>query len=499
MKTQGNYRLRMLILGVTGALAACLLVLAVAASPAQADVEQPDGDGPVKTPNVYLRAQDSCYWCSVDEPGEPWRREDNDDAMERVFGVGGWEEEYFETVNIGTGTDGLFSSNVDFIFIEGSDEGAYKLEAFLSTHGTALEGWVDAGGRLIINAATDESNSLSFDGYYFDQGFYSGYVEANDPTHTIFNGPYTPISDYYEGDAFGHAVIEGPGITPLISTSFDDPARVVLGEYRSGNGITLLGGMTMPYYHSAGNPYNLRANIIHYTANVPLGPPDDTTAPVVDPPTHGFVTNSTLGTSAIPVKLAWSADDTAVGYQLQQSTNGGAYQDVALPSATTTSITHSLAPANNYQFRVRAQDQVGNWSDWVSGSSFKIEAYQESDAAISYLKTWSRQTLSSAYGGALKYAKGTGAEKATFAFRGSEVAWVAPRNTNRGKADVYLDGSKAATIDLYAASGQSRKVVFTKAGLDASVTHTLEVRVLGSKNAASSGKRVDVDAFVALR
>ncbi len=42
-------------------------------------------------------------------------------------------------------------------------------------------------------------------------------------------------------------------------------------------------------------------------------------------------------------------------------------------------------------------------------------------------------------------------------------------------------------------------VVFFKAGLDPSITHTLGVRVLGAKNAASKNKRVAVDAFVVLR
>jgi hypothetical protein len=40
-------------------------------------------------------------------------------------------------------------------------------------------------------------------------------------------------------------------------------------------------------------------------------------------------------------------------------------------------------------------------------------------------------------------------------------------------------------------------LVFTR-GWDTSDTHTLTIEVLGKKNAASSGKRVDVDAFVAL-
>ena len=227
----------------------------------------------------------------------------------------------------------------------------------------------------------------------------------------------------------------------------------------------------------------------------------DTTAPAVQPPAHSFMENSTLGTSTVPVKLTWSAtDDSGVaGYQLQQSTNGGAYKNVSLPSATATTIMPSLTPGNTYQFQVRAQDQVGNWSSWRPGPRFQVDAYQESDAAVSYVDLWTTQTLKSAYGGALKYSQGIGTEKATFVFTGSEVAWVAPTNIDRGQADVYLDGTKVVTVDLYSASGKSRTVVFAKAGLDPSVPHTLEVRVLGTKNPASKAKRVDVDAFIVLR
>jgi hypothetical protein len=64
---------------------------------------------------------------------------------------------------------------------------------------------------------------------------------------------------------------------------------------------------------------------------------------------------------------------------------------------------------------------------------------------------------------------------------------------------VWVDGVKVKTVDLYAAADQPRKVVFAKNDLDPSSTHTLEIRLLGTKNASSSGMRVDVDAFVAHR
>ena len=89
----------------------------------------------------------------------------------------------------------------------------------------------------------------------------------------------------------------------------------------------------------------------------------------MQPPARRFVQNSKLDTSTIPVQLTWSATDSGgvAAYQLQQSTNGGAYQNVSLPSATATTITRSLTPGNTYQFQVRAQDKAGNRSSWKPG------------------------------------------------------------------------------------------------------------------------------------
>jgi hypothetical protein len=172
---------------------------------------------------------------------------------------------------------------------------------------------------------------------------------------------------------------------------------------------------------------------------------------------------------------------------------------VKLPSATATSFSDRLEPGNAYQFRVRAKDPSGNWSTWQQGSNFNVNVYQESSSAISYpVGNWNTQSFGSAYGGSLKYSSGTGGQQAKFTFFGSEVGWVSFKDSDRGIADVYLDGAKASTVDLYSNPGDPRKVAFARKSLDPTVAHTLEVRATGTKNAASSGKRIDVDAFVVL-
>jgi hypothetical protein len=233
-------------------------------------------------------------------------------------------------------------------------------------------------------------------------------------------------------------------------------------------------------------------------------------APTAMAPKHSFTTLSTLGTSTVPVKLTWSATDNTGGsgiasYQLQQSVNGGAYTNIALPSATATTISPSLAPGTNtYRYRVAAKDNAGNLSAWATGPSFKVSAFQESSSAIVDTGSWTTAALSGAYGGSVQYAGALG-KNATFTVpAGSKnVEWVSYRG-NRGKAQVWLDGVQQDAnpnvtgiqpFDLYSSTVQARKVIFSKA-VSSTTSHKVEVRVLGKKNASSTSTRVDIDAFV---
>ena len=229
--------------------------------------------------------------------------------------------------------------------------------------------------------------------------------------------------------------------------------------------------------------------------------PGDTLSPVVKPPSQSLVTGPALGTEEVPVKISWSGTDSGSGvaqYELQQSINGGPYASVSLPSATAVTKTLSLEPGKTYRFQVRAQDQAGNWSGWKQGPSFTVTVFQESDSAIGYVGAWNTQSLSSAYGGSLRYAS-TGGNSAQLTFSsGSNVAWVASKGKDHGLAEVWLDGAKVKTVDLYSSTAQWRKAVYAKSQLNTLASHTIEVRALGTKNASSSGTRVAVDAFVVL-
>jgi hypothetical protein len=62
---------------------------------------------------------------------------------------------------------------------------------------------------------------------------------------------------------------------------------------------------------------------------------------------------------------------------------------------------------------------------------------------------------------------------------------------------VLIDGVAVATIDLYSSSTKYRQVVYQKAFATPG-SHTIEVRPTNTRNAASSGKRADFDAFLVM-
>ena len=75
---------------------------------------------------------------------------------------------------------------------------------------------------------------------------------------------------------------------------------------------------------------------------------------------------------------------------------------------------------------------------------------------------------------------------------------ISTKGPDRGNAEVWIDGTRRATINLYAAGQQPAQVVYTVEGL-ANATHQVELRALGSRTAPSTANRVDIDGFIALR
>jgi hypothetical protein len=196
--------------------------------------------------------------------GPPWGLSGNETQMNAVFGPAGWQDLRFETANVAA----VFSPATTFVFLEGGDNNAFALEAFLATNGAAISAWVNAGGHILIDSAPNEGGGMSF-GFgvsLFYEASSSLGIAAN-PAHPIFNGPAVPAGTSFIGSSFSHAFVTGPGLVPVI---VDDLGRITLGELSPGAGRALFGGLTLPFFTShflwtpQPNVSNLHRNIIEY-------------------------------------------------------------------------------------------------------------------------------------------------------------------------------------------------------------------------------------------
>jgi len=228
------------------------------------------------------------------------------------------------------------------------------------------------------------------------------------------------------------------------------------------------------------------------TATTTLTVTDDL-PPVVTAPVYRLVHPSKL-TASIPVQAVWSAADTSgiSGHGVQRQVGGGPWEELTLPSASSTSVIESFSFGSVYSYAARATDGFGNASDWVPGTSAAVVLAEQTSSSIAYSGAWKSGANVYASGSSLKYATRSNAS-ATYSFTGAGVAWVAYRGPNRGSARVYVDGVYKKTVSLYASTYAAKQIVFAF-NWGSSGAHKIKVVAVGTRG----HPRIDVDAFIRL-
>lgn len=220
-----------------------------------------------------------------------------------------------------------------------------------------------------------------------------------------------------------------------------------------------------------------------------------------------------ITTTAVPVTLNWtSGSANSVGYELQQSLNGGTFLDLpggsclaATPcTVTTTTVTDRPSATNQstvtgYRYQVRAQNSAGAWGPYSAVAGFSLPVTDNS-AGFSFNGGWSGVNLAGAFNGSVQQSATTGAFATNSSpLFGTTVGWVSTTGPDRGMASVSIDGGAPQVIDLYSPSQQTAQVVWTATGLGSANGHTIRVSVLSTRNAASTGNKVDIDAYLGLK
>jgi hypothetical protein len=224
----------------------------------------------------------------------------------------------------------------------------------------------------------------------------------------------------------------------------------------------------------------------------PVASAGDATPPGVTAPVARLRTGSTVASGSTPFALAWSGADASGirSWRLQRQVDGGSWETVSLPSPTADGLVLDLRQPHEYGFRVRATDAAGNTSAWATAPTFRVRRLSETTSDLVTTGPWSLRH-DAAYLGGNVLRTGTKDATASLTFTGSQVAWFGTRAPTRGKAEVSVDGTVVATVDLYRATTAFRRVVFRK-GWAVSGLHTLVIRAVGT----TGHPYVDIDGFV---
>jgi hypothetical protein len=222
-------------------------------------------------------------------------------------------------------------------------------------------------------------------------------------------------------------------------------------------------------------------------------------APIVSVLSKSSLGRSSTGTNSVTLRTSWAAatdpSDSIVRYEVERNANGGAWGWTRATSGSVRATSFSgLAFGTTYRFRVRAQDSDGDWSPWaISGVAVTPALVSDRSTLVTYRGTWFRYSSTYSTNGGITSSTQAGAI-ARYRFTGRTIAVVAPTNTSRGKATIYIDGAYKATIDLRTSSTIYRRVVYV-GNWSASGTHTIELRVAGT----SGRPTVSLDGFVVLQ
>lgn len=343
-----------------------------------------------------------------------------------------------------------------------------ELDAFTEASvATRVEGGLtgDPGGTVTLNAANGWAMS------FWSQIHFA--PDPSSPTRWVRYSSSPEVEDAGQGPRLVHGrdLPSQPGETadlaaPDLGGPSTGPTVTVWAQWRTGNGTW--------------------STPTSYTATI------DSVAPTVSPLSLAFTTG-TVGSTA-PVRLSWTASDADSGVYrnvLSEERTNPSKNAVLYYGPTVRSATRSLLLGARYRYLLQVLDVAGNGGQ-APEVIFTPRASQNSSTGVSYSGTWYSQTSSSFLGGSTRYSTRAGA-KFNLSFTGRAVAFVSTKATNRGKAEIWVDGAKVATIDLRSSTTRYRQIVWQKAW-PTTGAHTVQVKVLGT----SGRPRVDADAFLRL-
>ncbi|MGI5939433.1 MAG: protein kinase domain-containing protein [Thermoleophilia bacterium] len=119
--------------------------------------------------------------------------------------------------------------------------------------------------------------------------------------------------------------------------------------------------------------------------------------------------------------------------------------------------------------------------------------YEETELYVLHTGVWKTTTDAAASGGSFRFANSAQCS-VTVTFVGTHLAWIAKKSPVYGNAEITLDGKSLGTIDLYSQTTKWQEKVWGTGTLKPGI-HTVTIAWTGTKNNASTGTYISVDAF----
>jgi len=210
----------------------------------------------------------------------------------------------------------------------------------------------------------------------------------------------------------------------------------------------------------------------------------DGTPPSVGDVALGLRLGGKIGSA--PIQLTWTAtddisDQSALVSEVQLRRLKGALWTAWKPLKTTSDqfLNGKLPFWRTFEYRVRSQDEAGNWSGWAYSEDVLLLRRQERH--FSFSGSWSRVADSHAMKGYMSVSSSPG-DSASLAFEGNAAAAVMPANAALGSAEVCVDpgtgSEQCTTVDLGTFSPSGNKRLVAAFNDLAEGAHTLRVTVV---------------------
>ncbi|CAM3955390.1 S8 family serine peptidase [Mesobacillus thioparans] len=170
---------------------------------------------------------------------------------------------------------------------------------------------------------------------------------------------------------------------------------------------------------------------------------------------------------------------------------GGKAVATAASSKSSERIVFKAGSTGEYYFVPSAKSGSGQYRLTLNVQS--IKKLESTSSSIKRSGKWSVKKYKKASGGAILYAN-KAKNSLKYTFTGTDVKVYGIKDQYSGYADIYLDGKKVKTVDLYAKKRQYKQSIYSVKNL-ANKKHTVTIVVKEKKRKASKGNYVKVDNF----